>query len=176
MSFDVVHAALIKCQIERLRHPMSSSFVKVRAMKTIRPSKRKKTPVGVLPEIHQEIMRRINNRYYENRDICSLRRGGPGLPELAAVIHLATGLPAAAIKYYAKQIARLRALYPNCMRCQAKVCGLTYLLLSEVDPELAKPWLRRLHVKERCLARRRVERDFIQELRDLLVCDIGKLG
>lgn len=35
-------------------------------------------PPGVDAELHREIMRRINNRYYDTKDLCSMRRGGAG--------------------------------------------------------------------------------------------------
>ncbi len=121
-------------------------------------------PENVPEEVHDEIMRRIRNRWHENRDKCSLRRGGPGLRELVGVLPLLVGLPVPAVKRYVEELKSLRPLYKDCTVCSAKLCALIYLALISVDLKLAMPWLMRVNKAEDLIARRGVARHFVEEL------------
>jgi len=125
----------------------------------------RKNPLpGASATLHAEIMRRINNRYHENHDTCSLRRGGPGLEELAGILPMVRGLPLPALRFYAARILRLRARYAVCLRCQAKMFGLVHLILAEGDPVAALPWRVLVRRNESWLAERGEVRDFLHEL------------
>ena len=94
-------------------------------------------PPGVDEALHREIMRRINNRYYDTKDLCSMRRGGPGLPELAGVIPLTKGLGAEAIATYTGHLEKVISTRGHCERCEAKVFAIMCLIMEGIDSEKA---------------------------------------
>lgn len=123
-----------------------------------------RAPAGVPENIHDDIMRRIRNRWYDNTDKCSLRRGGPGLVELAGVLPLVCTLPAEAVRAYADELIALKPLYASCLVCRGKWCGFVYLVLAMVDRKEALPWLNKVSRVESRLAVRGPRRDFIAEI------------
>ena len=90
-------------------------------------------PLGVGIELHREIMRRINNRYYDTKDLCSMRRGGPGLAELAGVIPLMKGLGTEAIDVYIGHLEGVISTRGHCERCEAKVYAILCLVVKDAD-------------------------------------------
>ena len=128
------------------------------------PPRPRRMPAGVTRELHDEIMRRIRNRWFENDDKCSLRRSGPGLSELAGVLPLVCDLPAPAVRFYARELAKLGPLYKSCAICRGKWAGLVYLVLSMVDRRSAMPWLMKVYRVQDHLAMRGMERDLVTEV------------
>lgn len=122
-------------------------------------------PRGVAVELHREIMRRINNRYYDTKDLCSMRRGGPGLAELAGVIPLTNGLGAEAIAIYAGHLEKVVSTRGNCERCEAKVYAILCLVVEATDPERAGRYRRMILRRRALLGAVGASRDFIEEVR-----------
>ena len=137
------------------------------------PPRPRRMPAGVTRELHDEIMRRIRNRWFENDDKCSLRRSGPGLSELAGVLPLVCDLPAPAVRFYARELAKLGALYKSCAICRGKWAGLVYLVMSMADRRSAMPWLMKVCRVQDNLAIRGVERDLVAEVLSARVSHVG---
>ena len=121
-------------------------------------------PPGVGIELHREIMRRINNRYFDAKDLCSMRRGGPGLAELAGVIPLTNGLGAEAIAIYAGHLEKVVSTRGNCERCEAKVYAILCLVVESTDPERAGRYRRMILRRRALLGAAGASRDFIEEV------------
>ena len=121
-------------------------------------------PRGVAVELHREIMRRINNRYYDTKDLCSMRRGGPGLAELAGVIPLTNGLGAEAIAIYAGHLEKVISTRGRCERCEAKVYAILCLVVESTDPERAGRYRRMIRRRKEMLGVAGASRDFIDEV------------
>ena len=121
-------------------------------------------PLGVGIELHREIMRRINNRYFDTKDLCSMRRGGPGLAELAGVIPLAKGLGAEAIAAYAGQLAKVISTRGQCEWCEAKVYAILYLVVKATDPARAARYERMMLRCKAALGVAGQNRDFLAEV------------
>ena len=129
---------------------------------------------NISAELHREIMRRINNRYYENKDKCSLRRGGPGLTELAGLVPLLMPLPAAAVIQYGEKLAAIKAVLNGCTKCEGKLHAILYLVLRWADPAAAVMNLQAMcqcitHLKQRGGG----GRDFLTEVLDAIRQDSG---
>ena len=122
-------------------------------------------PGGVEVDLHREIMRRINNRYFDTKDLCSMRRGGPGLAELAGVIPLTNGLGAEAIAIYADHLEKVVSTRWNCERCEAKVYSILCLVVEATDPERAGRYRRMIRRRKASLGVAGASRDFIEEVR-----------
>ena len=123
-------------------------------------------PLGVGIELHREIMRRINNRHYDTKDLCSMRRGGPGLAELAGVIPLAKGLGAEAIAAYTDQLEKVISTRGHCERCEAKVYAILCLVVMATDPAKAR-WYRRMIFRlKAALGVAGQNRDFFAEVQE----------
>ena len=123
-------------------------------------------PLGVGIELHREIMRRINNRYFDAKDLCSMRRGGPGLAELAVVIPLTNGLGSEAIAVYAGHLEKVISTRGHCERCEAKVYAIICLIAKATDPAKAA---RHRRMMLRCKAALGVagqRRDFLAEVQE----------
>ena len=123
-------------------------------------------PLGVGIELHREIMRRINNRYFDAKDLCSMRRGGPGLAELAGVIPLTNGLGSEAIAVYAGHLEKVISTRGHCERCEAKVYAIICLIAKATDPAKAA---RHRRMMLRCKAALGVagqRRDFLAEVQE----------
>ncbi|HMO50079.1 MAG TPA: hypothetical protein PKE26_05100 [Kiritimatiellia bacterium] len=119
-------------------------------------------PRGVPIDLHDEIMRRIRNRWYEQSSyICSMRRRGPGLVEMAGILPLVSGLPKSAILFYKRQLMELQPLFRGCMPCSAKLYAFIYLLSCAAQPKSAMIWLARVRAMEHRTRRRR---DFVDEI------------
>ena len=123
-------------------------------------------PTGVSAELHREIMRRINNRYYDNKDLCSMRRSGPGLAELAGVIPLTKGLGAEAIVAYAGYLEKVIATREDCGRCEAKVYAILSIMMESIDAERASWYGRRVRRRKEALGVLGASRDFFEEVMD----------
>ena len=123
-------------------------------------------PTGVSAELHREIMRRINNRYYDNKDLCSMRRSGPGLAELAGVIPLTKGLGGEAIVAYAGYLEKVIATREHCVRCEAKVYAILSLVVKDTDPERASRYGRMVFRCKADLGVAGANRDFFEEVND----------
>lgn len=121
-------------------------------------------PTGVDEALHREIMRRINNRYYDNKDLCSMRRRGPGLPELAGVIPLTKGLGAEAIATYADYLEKVIATRDHCGRCEAKVYAILCLIMEDIDPEKASQYGRMVRQRKDSLGTAGENRNFFEEV------------
>ncbi len=123
-------------------------------------------PAGVPPELHREIMRRINNRHYENGDICSLRHGGPGLAELAGLISLMRDLDRAAVLFYAQELAKVVPVLKGCMRCEAKLFAILHILLQASDKDRAMLYRILVLEREEWLRSSGYDRDFLAEVQE----------
>ena len=123
-------------------------------------------PAGVDAELHREIMRRINNRYYDNKDLCSMRRGGPGLAELAGVIPLTKGMGEEAIVTYVEHLEKVIATRDHCGRCEAKVLAIMCLMMGDVDPERAHGYEGRVHIRKTRMGGFGENRDFFEEVKE----------
>lgn len=121
-------------------------------------------PSGVDEALHREIMRRINNRYYDTKDLCSMRRGGPGLPELAGVIPLTTGLGAEAIATYAGHLEKVISTRGHCERCEAKVFAILCMIMEGIDPEKARRYGRMVRQRKDSLGAGGENRNFFDEV------------
>ena len=121
-------------------------------------------PAGVSAELHREIMRRINNRYYDTKDLCSMRRGGPGLPELAGVIPLTKGLGAEAIATYAGHLEKVISTRGHCERCEAKVFAILCMIMGGIDPEKARRYGRMVRQRKDSLGAGGENRNFFDEV------------
>ena len=122
-------------------------------------------PEGVELDLHREIMRRINNRYFDTKDLCSMRRGGPGLAELAGVIPLMKGMGAEAIAAYAGHLEGVIPTRGHCERCEAKVYAILCLVVESTDPERAGRYIRMIRRRKEMLGVAGASRDFIDEVR-----------
>lgn len=122
-------------------------------------------PRGVAVDLHREIKRRINNRYYDTKDLCSMRRGGPGLAELAGVIPLTNGLGAEAIAIYAGHLEKVISTRGRCERCEAKVYAILCLVVEATDPERAGRYRRMIRRRKEMLGVAGASRDFIEEVK-----------
>lgn len=123
-------------------------------------------PLGVDEALHREIMRRINNRYYDTKDLCSMRRGGPGLAELSGVIPLMNGLGADAIATYAGHLEKVISTRGHCERCEAKVYAILCLVVKDPDPGMAD-WYRRMVLRRKAsLGVAGANRDFFEEVKE----------
>ena len=123
-------------------------------------------PEGVGPDLHREIMRRINNRYFDTKDLCSMRRGGPGLAELAGVIPLMKGLGADAIAIYASQLEKVISTRGHCERCEAKVYAIMCLVVRDADPGRAGRYWRMVLRRKAALGVAGANRDFFEEVKE----------
>lgn len=123
-------------------------------------------PAGVSPELHREIMRRINNRFYDAQGICSLRTDGPGLPELAGLIPLARNLEPSAICHYEKELAQVRRTLNGCMRCEGKLFAVLHLLHQNAGSDKATQYLVLMLEREAFLRDGGTDRDFLAEVRE----------
>ena len=133
-------------------------------------------PEGVGPDLHREIMRRINNRYFDTKDLCSMRRGGPGLAELAGVIPLMKGLGADAIAIYASQLEKVISTRGHCERCEAKVYAILCLVVKATNPAKAA---RHRRMMLRCKAALGVagqHRDFLAEVQEAADQEIRRMA
>lgn len=122
-------------------------------------------PPGVDEALHREIMRRINNRYYDTKDLCSMRRGGPGLPELAGVIPLTKGLGAEAIATYAGHLEKVISTRGECERCEAKVYAILCLIMEGIDSERARGYGRMVRHRKDSLGAAGESRNFFEEVK-----------
>lgn len=122
-------------------------------------------PRGVGVDLHRDIMRRINNRYFDTKDLCSMRRGGPGLAELAGVIPLMKGMGAEAIAAYAGHLEGVIPTRGHCERCEAKVYAILCLVVESTDPERAGRYRRMIRRRKEMLGVAGASRDFIEEVR-----------
>lgn len=123
-------------------------------------------PPGVEAELHREIMRRINNRYYDTKDLCSMRRGGPGLAELAGVVPLSKGLGAEAIATYAGHLEKVISTRGHCERCEAKVYAILCLIMEDNDSERARWYGRMVRRRKGSLGLAGENRDFFEEVQE----------
>lgn len=123
-------------------------------------------PQGVDEALHREIMRRINNRYYDTRDLCSMRRGGPGLAELAGVIPLTKGLGAEALATYAGHLEKVISTRGECERCEAKVYAILCLIIEGIDPEKASRYGRSVRRRKESLGAAGENRNFFEEVKE----------
>ena len=123
-------------------------------------------PKGVGPDLHREIMRRINNRYYDTKDLCSMRRGGPGLPELAGVIPLMKGLGAEAIATYTGHLEKVVSTRKHCERCEAKVYAILCLVVKGTDPGMADWYGRMVFRRKASLGVAGANRDFFEGVKE----------
>ena len=123
-------------------------------------------PPGVDEALHREIMRRINNRYYDTKDLCSMRRGGPGLPELAGVIPLTKGLEAEAIATYAGHLEKVISTRGHCERCEAKVYAILFLVVKATDQAKAARYKRMVLRLKAALGVAGQHRDFLAEVQE----------
>jgi hypothetical protein len=121
-------------------------------------------PLGVGIELHREIMRRINNRYFDTKDLCSMRRGGPGLAELAGVIPLTEGLGSEAIAVYAGHLEKVISTRGHCERCEAKVYAILFLVAKAIDPARAGRYMRMVLRCKAALGVVGQHRDFLAEV------------
>jgi len=121
-------------------------------------------PLGVGIELHNEIMRRINNRYFDTKDLCSMRRGGPGLAELAGVIPLVKGLGSGAIAVYASHLEKVISTRGHCERCEAKVYAILCLVVKATDPARAGRYKRMVLRRKAVLGVAGQNRDFLAEV------------
>ncbi len=122
-------------------------------------------PTGVDGQLHREIMRRINNRYYDTKDLCSMRRGGPGLAELAGVIPLSKGLGAEAIATYAGHLEKVLSTRGHCERCEAKVFAILCLIIEDSDSERARWYGRMVRRRKESLGLAGENRNFFEEVK-----------
>ena len=123
-------------------------------------------PRGVGLDLHREIMRRINNRYFDTKDLCSMRRGGPGLAELAGVIPLMKGLGAEAIAVYACHLEKVIPTRGHCKRCEAKVYAIMYLVVRDTNPGRAGRYGRMVLRRKAALGVAGANRDFFEEVKE----------
>ena len=121
-------------------------------------------PPGVGIELHREIMRRINNRYFDAKDLCSMRRGGPGLAELAGVIPLTKGLGSEVIAVYVGHLEKIISTRGHCERCEAKVYAIMCLVAKETDPAKAARYRRMMLRCKVALGVAGQHRDFLAEV------------
>jgi hypothetical protein len=122
-------------------------------------------PPGVDGALHREIMRRINNRYYDTKDLCSMRRNGPGLAELAGVIPLTKGMGAEAMVAYVEHLEKVIATRDHCWRCEAKVLAIMFVMLGDIDPERARGYAEGILIRKTRMMGGK-ERNFFEEVRD----------
>ena len=132
-------------------------------------------PMGVSEDLHREILRRINNRFYENRDICSLRRGGPGLTELAGLIPLMRHLDAKAVRQYVHKLERVRWVLQGCMRCEGKLFAIMHDLVQPTDAEKALSYMILMLEREAFLRESGYDRDFLGEVRAIARTEEARL-
>lgn len=123
-------------------------------------------PLGVGIELHREIMRRINNRYFDTKDLCSMRRGGPGLTELAGLIPLMKGLGAEAIVVYAGHLEGVISTRGHCERCEAKVFAILCLIMDGISPLRARGYGRMVRLRKESLGMAGQNRDFFEEVKE----------
>lgn len=123
-------------------------------------------PLGVGIDLHREIMRRINNRYFDAKDLCSMRRGGPGLAELAGVIPLVEGLGSEAITVYAGHLEKVISTRGHCERCEAKVYAILFLVVKATDPAKAARYKRMVLRLKAALGVAGQHRDFLAEVQE----------
>ena len=123
-------------------------------------------PKDVGSDLHREIMRRINNRYFDTKDLCSMRRGGPGLAELAGVIPLMKCLGANAIAIYASHLEKVISTRGHCERCEAKVYAILCLVVKDTNPGRAGRYGRMVLRRKAALGVAGANRDFFEEVKE----------
>lgn len=93
--------------------------------------------------VEREVLRRIRNRRYDNYAICSMRRGGPGLFEMAGLIPLMEVLPAPEVRRLVEQELIPAIQHVNeCLPCSGKVYALAHIIMKARFPREADGYLR----------------------------------
>ena len=96
-----------------------------------------------------------------------MRRGGPGLPELAGVIPLTKGLGAEAIATYAGHLEKVISTRGHCERCEAKVFAIMCLIMEGIDLEKANRYGRMVRQRKDSLGAGGENRNFFEEVTEV---------
>lgn len=105
-----------------------------------------------------------------------MRRGGPGLPELAGVIPLTKGLGAEAIATYAGHLEKVISTRGHCERCEAKVFAILCLLMEGINPERAQGYGRMVSRRKGLLGTAGESRNFFEEVKEAADQEIRRMA